>query len=421
LSAPGESTADAVKHNATGFIRGAEQGATLGLADELGALGQAQLQGLADLAPKGALEWAGIENRYGPGDLLDTYRQARGENRQLYKEAEAAAPNANFAGQLAGSLAIPLPGGAARTLSKTALQGVALGAGTAAGAGEADLTKGEFGQFAAEVGTGGVLGAGLGAGGHFLGKTLAKGGEKVRGFAGRKLEALLQRNQDDAAREASKLTMSARAEAGHAAQDAYRQTEHLRDLGRQGRLTQEQQAAFNRLSDELGAKAQEKLVPAAQRKADAAAAFKDLLASEPERAAQIAKDKLSTGELKRQTLARLKRYGLPALGGYVGSQVFDDNSGLGAGAGALAGAGLRPMMHSLLRMSRQPVVQQRVLGGLRALGSTTEVAGQATASGLRRVPPALPRLVISDDLRPLFADKDEERLKELQEILAAGR
>lgn len=378
-----ESTFEAIKRNATGLVRGAEQGATFGLADELGAYGQ----GVIDLAlrtqPKVVSDLLGVETRHRePFTLkktMEQYRQARGENREEYKRAEAAAPTANLIGQLAGGFAMPIPGGGARTLGKVALQGAGMGAAMGVGAGEADLTKGEFGKFGTEVALGGALGGAFGAGGHVLGKALAAGGGKLRDFAAGKAQKIQGEVEEWAAKEAEKATLSARSAAGNAAQDAYRQLEHLRELGRTRGLTAEERAVFDALSRELGDKAQEKLLPAAMRKASTADEFANAVATQEARAADLAKQKLSTGELKNQTLARLKRYGLPALGGYVGSQVFED-TGLGAGAGALVGAGLRPMLQSTLKMARQPVVQQRLWKALEKAGRS--VGGKA--------PPATP-------------------------------
>lgn len=417
---PEESLLDAVKRNATGFVRGAEQGGTLGLADELGAYGQGVLDLALRTQPKMLTDALGVETRYREPfalkQALANYRQARGENREEYRKAEEAAPEANLIGQIAGGFALPIPGGAGQSLGRAALQGAATGAALGAGSGEADLTKGEFGKFGTEVALGAGLGGAFGAGGHVLGKALSAGGEKLRDFAGKRLAGVLQRNSDDAAREASKVTNSARAEAGHAAQDAYRQLEHLRELGRQGQLSPEQQAVFRQLSEELGDKATEKLIPAANRKADAAAAFQEALASEPQRAADRAAEKLSLNELKGQVGARFKRYALPAIGGYAGSQVADElglGSGLGAGAGALMGAGLRPMMHSLLRMSRQPAVQSRLLSALGGAGA----AGQWLAPAAEGATNLVGRLAIPEILEGL---SEEERARLYSEALRAS-
>lgn len=97
----------------------------------------------------------------------DAYRQARDDMRKKYKTAEEKHPALFTAGEFAGGAAVPLPGaGATKGLGKVA-QYAATGAGlgTVAGLGNsnADLTKGEVGQAAADTGWGTAGGLASGA------------------------------------------------------------------------------------------------------------------------------------------------------------------------------------------------------------------------------------------------------------------
>lgn len=140
---------------------GAGQGA-LSAGDELGAGFQALLAGAMG------------SDIYG---VADTYRKARGENRQIRDASWEQHPYAYAGGYvpgMVGSLAVPIGQAASaaskgKTLWQLARQsgklGGAQGALSAIGGSEADLTRGDIGGFLGDIamgyGTGGVLGAGL--------------------------------------------------------------------------------------------------------------------------------------------------------------------------------------------------------------------------------------------------------------------
>lgn len=117
--------------------RGVAQGASLGFADEI----------------TGLLESLGTDK---------TYQQARDESRENYQLAHEANPKTSIAGELAGGLAgafVPgmnLAKGAGAL--RTAAHNVALGGAAGLGYSQADLTKGETGQVAEDVGKGALLG-----------------------------------------------------------------------------------------------------------------------------------------------------------------------------------------------------------------------------------------------------------------------
>jgi len=170
---------------AKSFLKGAEQGATFGFADELGASIQSGAQRAANVLPGGALDWLGIENRYSQ-DPLDVYRQARTENRAEYEAARTANPGAFLAGELGGGILTTVgTGGVGAGLKGAALTGAAMGAAGGLGYGESDLTKGDVGGAALETGIGAAAGGVLGAAGHGLGQLAGGVGRFVNAKIGR--------------------------------------------------------------------------------------------------------------------------------------------------------------------------------------------------------------------------------------------
>ena len=199
-----------------------------------------------------------------------------------------------------------------------------------------------------------AIGGALGAVGAGAAKLIGKG----KDAAATRVASLAEKVQAKAAADAAAETASARSLAGRTAQDAYKQLEHLRELNAVGALTPEQSALFKELSDELAKKAQEKLIPSAAMKKEAAQAYKTAMETEAERAAALAADRLSGAEAKNQAMARLKRYGPAAAAGALGGAMF---GGVGAVAGVPIGLYLRPMVHSVRRMAQNPAVQYQAL------------------------------------------------------------
>lgn len=137
-------------------IRGLVQGASFNLADE------------------GAGVLGAIKSLTTDESLADAYRRERDESRENYKNAEAANPGTYLAGELSSAF-IPGTGilGAASKIEKGAntaqkiasavKTGAALGALGGIGGSESDVTRGEVKDFAKDVGTGALVGGGLGA------------------------------------------------------------------------------------------------------------------------------------------------------------------------------------------------------------------------------------------------------------------
>lgn len=165
------------------FASGLGQSA-LGLGDELGGLGQAELQALAGAyrAIGGKGDWKDVIP-----EALKTYRNARDENRMIDKAAKEQHPAAYYTGLAGGTIATapllpgiaPLKGaGLGGRLVAGALTGMGQGAAYGAGMSDADLTKGEVDRFAVDTLGGGLIGAAASP----VGVGIAKGA----GFIGRK-------------------------------------------------------------------------------------------------------------------------------------------------------------------------------------------------------------------------------------------
>lgn len=161
------------------LARGFGQGATAGFSDEIQAglaAGGLKLGGMLGVAPE---EFAGRS-------LSDIYGEAKGDARGKEKAAQEANPGTYLTGDIAGSIAQPIPGGAAKSLEGLALQGTAIGGVNALGRSEA-TTPGELGGDVAQGGiTGAVLNSALGKGAQAIGwgarKLIGVNPEKVQTF-----------------------------------------------------------------------------------------------------------------------------------------------------------------------------------------------------------------------------------------------
>lgn len=174
-------------------LMGAGQGASLGFADEL-------MAGAGTLASKIPYREKIIHalgaNGPVPEDVLQriyspdvTYQQRRDLLRGAFKQSQAENPKAYFGGELAGSFAAPIPGakvfkgpGLLPALANTAVTGAGVGAATGLGTSEADLTKGELGQAAKDVGKGAAIGAVVAPALHLGGTGIAKTAGAVKKF-----------------------------------------------------------------------------------------------------------------------------------------------------------------------------------------------------------------------------------------------
>lgn len=141
-------------------IRGAAQGVSLGMADEV----TGGWEALLESAKKGSLDGIG-----------DNYKRFRDESRQEYKFAESDNPGIYLGGELAGGVATAfVPGlnvAKGASLAKTLGTAGALGAGAGFGSSEADN--------AADLALDSAKGAGLGLAGGAIGHAAIKGASSV--------------------------------------------------------------------------------------------------------------------------------------------------------------------------------------------------------------------------------------------------
>jgi hypothetical protein len=206
-----------------------------------------------------------------------------------------------------------------------------------------------------------LFGAGLGGAGYGIG---AGAGAIVKAAAN-KASALKTAVTEKAAAAAAAETASAKSAAGTAAQNAYRQLEHLRELGALRSLSPEEAQVAAQLEKELAGKAAEKLLPAAAQKEATAAAYKEAVQTEAQRAEEMAAKKLSGSEAQRQFMERFKRYGPAAIGGAVGHFLIP---GLGTAGGAATGLVLRPAIRSARNFLKDPAVQYGITSRIGRLG-----------------------------------------------------
>lgn len=176
MSTPEPSLTEAV-------LRGGAQGLTLGFSDELTSGTLAGVEFLSETVSnfsQGKIEF---------GEFLDTYKTALDQARAADAAAQEAHPIAFGAGEVGGTLVTGLATGGAGLargaltlggkLAAGAITGAALTGATAAGKSEADLTQGEFGEFAGDVALGTAIGAATGVGGELASKALGAVGQAI--------------------------------------------------------------------------------------------------------------------------------------------------------------------------------------------------------------------------------------------------
>lgn len=211
------------------FVRGAAQGGTLGFADELGGAMQAGLQHIANGLPTGALEWAGIDNRYlqRPGEV---YRQARDENRASDRAAQEAHSGAYLGGEVAGGLATLAAAPAGAGLSGAVKGGSMIGAGAGLGSSEADLTRGEYARAGIDTGLGMAGGASFAAGGYGAAKAAAWAKDKVLSRTAGAIDRATRDAGELAAKKASQTLNSENASLGGVSASAMKLFNHAKDI-----------------------------------------------------------------------------------------------------------------------------------------------------------------------------------------------
>lgn len=156
---------DPLQSKAASASAGAIQGATMGLGDELGAAGSTAMNAITGMS--GPLAGGSLD------DLIDDYRSSRDKLRAEFAKTQAANPKTFLAGQVAGGLASGSAAGTPSTLGSAMKTGSGIGAISALGNSDADLTKGQFGQAAVDTLKGAAVGVGAGAAGYGVGKAVS--------------------------------------------------------------------------------------------------------------------------------------------------------------------------------------------------------------------------------------------------------
>ena len=361
--------------------------------------------------------------------LTDVYRMVRDRDRGANKTAEATHPSLYAGGELAGGLAVPIPGGGlAKGASLTQKMGqgakVAAGMGAALGAGksEEEGVGGVLGDAALNAAVAAPLGAASGAAAHGLGKLAERFGGK----------AAQLRAADDAriAEAVEKERRSLLGTARSATQSASRDVEVLARPGDPRSLPV--QAKVNQFVDSKDAQeladaiALSKLDSAPERIAEmkAARGAHDAFAEKvPDEIAKRIAGREAKG-IRSEALPRAKVYATrvlpPIIGSAVGSMVSDDKATgglIGAGVGAGVAASLGAPGTAFANMMKSPAfriafaeMQQGASNSLsQALGRFAPVvAAQTSEAGIAA---ALKKIAAED---PETAAKAQAALEQTQ-------
>lgn len=429
---------DTVRKKARSGMLGFGQGASFGFLEELaskaadlaGAGGEAIRPG-ADATPelRAAIQAQPTFGQRLKGAMRADIKRAAQEDPEMYIPGEVAG---NLASTYLGGEALSALGKAAPVAGKglqalatwakanpwkaVALGGATQGGLNGAGASEADTAGGVVEDTA--LGT--LVGAGAGLAGHGISRGLGAGVKALRGRAQKGIEVATGQIDDMAKAAAAEQTASARSAAGRAAQDAYKQLEHLRALDRLGMLSPEEKTVADALASELADKAQANLLPAAAEKAAKSEAYKEAMATEAGRAAEKAKE---IGSVWNQLKPRLKRYAIPLAAGVMG---LPAGGPVGAGVAAAAGRGVSPAIQALGRMVKHPATRRAawslVGGGARAAESAAPVVEALRGPVSRAVQFEMddPLIQALAEWRAQHEDADPEALAQAQ-ALKSGR
>lgn len=393
--------------------RGAAQGATAGFQDEMaGAMRSAP--GAFAMEPLGAALHYAYRKLAGDHSKDAAYSAGRDDWRAGDTAASAAHPVASgISNVVGGALTLPATG-----LLGTIGTGAALGLGNS----EADLHKGEY----AKAGLDTLIGGTGGAIAHGAGQALSG----AAGWVGKKASALKESLLGSAAEKAAAATATARSEAGQAAQDAYRQLEHLRELRatqpevyagleKAGVIDPQQVAS---LESELLSKSAEKLPASAARKESKALLLKEAMASEADRAAALGAEATSAKRAREIVgnpgIRYLKRAAAGVAGAGVGSLLGgEDFRGEGALGGALA---LGPLVPTMLKAIGRPEVRYQGARLLtKALGKLAPAArGGIQFAGAPAAEPSVERFLLEHV--PALADLIDPEAAKRRRLATAG-
>jgi hypothetical protein len=188
-------------------LRGAVQGTSVGMGDELGAsalaIPETIRQRLAQYLPGSPenvdkqLREQGFTGDIQQPSVLENYRQLRDTSREADKAAKEANPWTYGLSEVAGAALPASLVGVPASLGGAAALGAGYGAVQGLGTSEADLTKGEVGQAAIDTAIGAGLGGAIPVAGKYAkegailaAKGIGKVGEKLADVAGENLKQL---------------------------------------------------------------------------------------------------------------------------------------------------------------------------------------------------------------------------------------
>ncbi len=353
------------------LARGAGQGVSLGFADEL-----AGSQAVPYEIGQRIRSAMGGQRDSEEKSLADTYRGMRDKYRGADAAAEKAHPLLFNGAELAGGLAIPVPGGSAvkgaSLASKVGRGALAAGTmGTVIGAGKSEAE--DIGGVAKDALTTGAVAAPMGATGAAAGHGLGKLGER---FGAKAAGAETQLRADTVA---EKLA-SARGEYGQKVQDANRALENLRtalaDPASSPKLKADIQSfmqtpGYSQLVEQVG----QNTLEAAPLKLGQMSALKQGVADAPALANKAIDEELAKSTLKEDVLPRVMHYAKPAVAALIGGAVGGPT---GAGAGGLLGAASGKPGRAIANLMAKPRFQ---IQANQALESGAEALGEAASRG----------------------------------------
>lgn len=422
LLAPESTGLDFLKQGSGGgaAMHGVQQGVTLGFADEaagaLGVAGEAskrlgqtvgiQAEDPVDLDPAlnpnspavtkswGAPQPAGDKpvtaasvDRTRPS-LADVYRNIRDRDRTANKASQEAHPWAYGLGELAGGVALPVPG-AALMKGAPLVAKAGLGAATAAGLGTAyGLGKSESEDIEGmrnDALKNGLVAAPFGAAGAAVGHVASKLGERFGARAGEVKAA-------KAVADAEKITGTNKSGYGTASAAGYRTLEKAQaDLANEFLPQAEKEAAAAFLASaegrELALQISRNNIAAGPEKLGAVVAAKEKFANSADEAKAFTDDYFSKSTLKEDVLPRVKNYASRMIPQGVASAMGDmagGAQGVAAGfAGALTGAALgKPGTSWANLMQKTPRFNAQLFEKLQSGGELSETALQKLATQL---------------------------------------
>jgi hypothetical protein len=401
---PPEPAAFSPESKSGAALRGFGQGASLGFTDELrGGIGA-----MDELGSRlgGALGWEsrGLDQTRPTQGVIDAlkgrYLEDRDAARKEEHQAEAAHPALYGASELAGGLAVPIPGGGAAKgagLGTKMLRGAVAGGvlGTAIGAGKSEAE--DASGVAHDALGSGLVAAPLGAAGAALGHGLGKLADR---FGGRSAEIKAAK----AAKDAEELMAERAGRYGQKVQDSNRALENMRavlanpeaSVALKSRVQSFLQSAAGKdLVNQVG----ENTLEEAPKKLHEMAELKHLRSIAPTDAAQATADYFNKSTLKEDVLPRAKKYAarmVPQAVADAAGDMAGGAKGVAAGVlGALTGAAVGAPGTSLANlMQKTPRFNAQLFSALesgsRALESALGQAGpqfaaQATAAGRKKV------------------------------------